>query len=173
MIPLKEVLISLGSNLGDRVGNIKKGIELLSSLPFKIEAISSLYETPPVGFESQNRFINAALIGRTSLSPFALLVEIKKIEALLGRKIIKKPFFYEDRKIDIDIIFYENEIIKTTVLMIPHPLAHLRAFVLKPACEIAPFWVHPILKVPLECLYLRLKKLNNLPTMINRGKIVL
>ncbi len=168
---LKKVLISLGSNLGDRAGNIKRAIKLLSSLPFKIESVSSLYENPPVGFESKNMFLNAVLVGRTFLSPFALLAEVKKIEALLGRKVVQENFFYEDREIDIDIIFYEDQIIKTPALMIPHPLAHLRAFVLKPACEVVPFWIHPVLKEPLEYLYQHLKKFNNLPTMINRGKI--
>jgi 2-amino-4-hydroxy-6-hydroxymethyldihydropteridine diphosphokinase len=173
MIGFKRVLISLGSNLGDRAGNIKRAIRLLSSLPFKVEAVSSLYENPPVGFESKNLFLNAVLVGRTPLSPFALLAEVKKIEAFFGRRVAKRFLFYEDREIDLDIIFYEDQVIKTPSLMIPHPLAHLRAFVLKPACEIDPFWVHPILKEPLEQLYQRLKKFNNLPPMIKRGKISL
>jgi len=168
----KEVVLSLGSNLGDRIQNIKKAIEKLSQLPFQITKISSFYRVPPIGFSSGNYFLNGVLVGKTHLPPLTLLVEIKKIEASLGRKIVLKRFSYTDRTIDIDIIFYENEIINNKFLIIPHPLLHLRIFVLKPACEIIPFWYHPVLKKPINLLYNELIKFNNVPPVQKIEKIL-
>jgi len=111
-----------------------------------------LYLTSPWGFDSSNLFFNLLLVGKTYLSPWALLFEIKKIEFLIGRK-PKKTKEYEDRIIDIDIIFYENEIIEGSALTIPHPRAHQRGFVIIPALELIPEWIHPVLKKSVKEIY--------------------
>jgi 2-amino-4-hydroxy-6-hydroxymethyldihydropteridine diphosphokinase len=111
-----------------------------------------LYLTSPWGFDSSNLFFNLLLVGKTFLSPWALLFEIKKIEFLIGRK-PKKTKEYEDRIIDIDIIFYENEIIEGSALTIPHPRAHQRGFVIIPALELIPEWIHPVLKKSVREIY--------------------
>jgi len=111
-----------------------------------------LYLTSPWGFDSSNLFFNLLLVGKTYLSPWALLFEIKKIEFLIGRK-PKKTKEYEDRIIDIDIIFYENEIIEGSALTIPHPRAHQRGFVIIPALELIPEWIHPVLKKSVREIY--------------------
>lgn len=92
------------------------------------------------------------LIGETPLSPWSLIFEIKKIESKMGRK-IKKKEVYEDRIIDIDIIFYENLVINSKTLSIPHPLMHKRKFVILPSLEIIPYWRHPVFKKTLKELY--------------------
>ncbi len=111
-----------------------------------------MYLTSPWGFDSSNLFFNLLLVGKTYLSPWALLFEIKKIEFLIGRK-PKKTKEYEDRIIDIDIIFYENEIIEGSALTIPHPRAHQRGFVIIPALELIPEWIHPVLKKSVKEIY--------------------
>ena len=111
-----------------------------------------MYLTSPWGFDSSNLFFNLLLVGKTYLSPWALLFEIKKIEFLIGRK-PKKTKEYEDRIIDIDIIFYENEIIEGSALTIPHPRAHQRGFVIIPALELIPEWIHPVLKKSVREIY--------------------
>ncbi len=92
------------------------------------------------------------LLGETSLSPWALIFEIKKIEAKMGRK-VKRKEKYEDRVIDIDIIFYENLIIESKSLTIPHPYMHKRDFVILPSLELIPQWVHPLLKKSIQEIY--------------------
>ena len=92
------------------------------------------------------------LLGETPLSPWALILEIKKIEAKMGRK-LRKEKLYEDRIIDIDIIFYENLIISSESLIIPHPHMHKREFVMLPSLEIAPSFLHPIFKKSIAELY--------------------
>ena len=125
--------------------------------------ISQIYFTSPWGFESKNEFLNMVLLARTFLSPWELLLTLKKIETKLGRKsvVLKSDFRkkrYEDRVIDIDIIFYENEIIKTKILRIPHPLTLERAFVLIPALEVAPNWIHPEVKKTLKEIFTEKQK---------------
>jgi 2-amino-4-hydroxy-6-hydroxymethyldihydropteridine diphosphokinase len=110
-----------------------------------ILALSGLYETPPWGFESDNNFLNVALGMDTSLSPVELLYLTKQIEREMGR-MPKSSDAYQDRLIDIDILLYENLILHTQELTLPHPLMHKRSFVLAPLASIAPDLVHPVLK---------------------------
>lgn len=135
---------------------MKKALQALKKLPLKIIKISKIYETKPWGFKSSNLFLNLILFGETPLSPWALIFEIKKIEAKMGRK-IKKEKLYEDRIIDIDIIFYEDLIINSESLTIPHPHMHERDFVIIPSFEVVPFWIHPIFKKSIAELYKELK----------------
>ena len=149
-----DLYLSLGSNQGDRRKNIEDAISLLNielGTPYK--AVSSFLETEPWGFESENGFYNIALTMESDLSPLDLLRETQRIEKELGRT-AKTTTEYADRVIDIDIIDYDNQIIKISqqstvnnLLTLPHPLMHLRNFVLYPLADIAPEWVHPILKL--------------------------
>lgn len=131
--------LGLGSNLGDRQGNLSQAIERLSRR-VRLERVSSLYETEPVGYLAQPRFLNAACRVSTDLSSWELLALAKEIEAGLGRV---PGFPNAPRQIDIDILFYGDQVIETTELTVPHPRLAERAFVLIPLAEIAPELVHP------------------------------
>ena len=117
---------------------------LLQSRVGEIVRKSSYYQSDAWGFESEHIFINIALCLQTELSPFELLKETQSIEKELGRT-EKTNNHYQDRTMDIDIIFYAQEIIKTPDLEIPHPKMHLRDFVLNPLNEIAADFMHPVL----------------------------
>ncbi len=136
---MAKVLISIGSNLGDRVRNCINALDEVSAFA-KITRVSSVYETEPVGNEDQPDFINCAAEIETALPPQELLKRLHGIEDKLGR-------IHGDRLgprlIDIDIIFYDDLIIDSEELQIPHVSAHARRFVLEPICEIDPWLVHP------------------------------
>ncbi len=146
-----KAVIAIGSNLGNRVDNVFNAINLLNNASIKVLKISKLYETEPWGFESENWFLNAACLVNTSLSPFELLLSLQNIEKNLGRT-QKTITSYSSRTIDLDIIFYENLIINTHKLIIPHPRLHLRNFVLYPLNDIVPDWQHPVLKLTVKQL---------------------
>jgi len=132
--------LSLGSNIGDREGNLKKAIKLLKENGVEIIKESSVYETEPMYYENQPKFLNQVIKIKTSLSPEELLSVINKIELKLKRerRIPKGP-----RTIDIDIIFFGDKIIETDSLKIPHPLMLERDFVVKPLLEIEENIIHP------------------------------
>jgi len=135
------VYLGLGSNLGDREQNISRAIDIMSHWA-NIKQISSYYETEPVGYTQQPRFLNAVCEATTSLSPDELLNVAKKIESALGRK--KNDFPNPPRIIDIDILFYADRTVESAQLSIPHPRLEERAFVLVPLAEIASGLVHPV-----------------------------
>ena len=137
---LIRVYLGLGSNLGDRQHNLARAVELLAE-KVSIEKLSSLYETEPIGYREQPWFLNAVCEATTSLTPEELLILAKEIEVALGRL---PSFSNAPRPMDIDILFYGNEIIHSTQLTIPHPRLEERAFVLLPLAEIAPDLVHPV-----------------------------
>lgn len=141
------IYLSLGSNLGDREKNLETALSELENEGVLILKKSSIYETAPWGYEKQPEFLNIAMEGLTLLGPYDLLKLIKEIESKMGRK---KTIKYGPRVIDIDIIFYNNIILKSKVLTIPHPLMHKREFVLKPLCEIVPDFIHPELKLSVK-----------------------
>lgn len=148
------VYLSLGSNLGDRVGYIQQATGLLAANPdINIVATSSFYESEPWQMDSDKWFVNAMMQITTTLLPEELLDECKRIEAFLGRKFDGVSEKYTDRNIDIDIIFYDNSMVKTDRLTIPHPLFHHRAFMLVPMLEIAEDFVHPLFNKTVEQLY--------------------
>jgi len=132
--------LGLGSNMGNRQDNLEKALELLSQR-LRIEKVSSIYDTEPVGNVNQPRFLNLVCQVYTSLIPIALLTLGKGIESKLGR-VSNKPNM--PRPIDIDILLYGNQIIETPELVIPHPRLTERAFVLIPLAQIAPDLVHPV-----------------------------
>ena len=133
------VYLGLGSNLGDRKQNLSQALGLLST-HVMIEKASSVYETEPVGYRNQPLYLNAVCRISTELNPKQLLRLAKKIEARLGRK---TSFANSPRPIDIDILFYDDEILTTKELTVPHLRLAERAFVLVPLAEIAPDLVHP------------------------------
>jgi 2-amino-4-hydroxy-6-hydroxymethyldihydropteridine diphosphokinase len=139
---MSNVYLGLGTNLGDRKQNINKAIEAIS-LKMSISKQSSLYETTAWGYTNQPDFLNQVIQVETNLSPLRLLNFLKKTEVELGRV---ENFRYGPRLIDIDILFYDDLINTTSCLQIPHPRIPERAFVLVPLNEIAPGYVHPVLK---------------------------
>ncbi len=131
--------LGLGSNLGDRKQNLAQALELVSQ-QVVVEQLSSIYETEPVGYKQQPLFLNAVCRISTKLSPEQLLGLAKDIEAKLGRI---PGFPNAPRLIDIDILFYGDEVVSSRELTIPHPHLAERAFVLVPLAEIAPGLIHP------------------------------
>ena len=135
------VFLGLGSNLGDRQNNLNLAIDFLKER-IKIEKASPVYDTAPVGNINQPRFLNMVLQISTRLPANTLLFMVKGIEAKLGRVPIDTP-----RPIDIDILFYDDQVINTPPqLIIPHPRLAERAFVLMPLADIAPDFIHPVSK---------------------------
>ena len=142
--PMKKAFLGLGSNLGNREEILSEAIKMIGESLGKIISTSSLYETEPWGFKSDLKFLNMVLCIETEHTPSGLIARILKIESQLGR--IRCESQNSSRKIDIDILLYDNEIIDEEALIIPHPRMHERKFVLVPLCEIAPEVVHPVLK---------------------------
>ena len=139
------VYLSLGSNKGDRIGYVQQAAGLLAALDdIKIIRTSAFYETEPWNMNTETWFVNAVLEIKTQLTPRNLLTECMRIETQLGRTKRNNPD-YEDRTMDIDILFYNNEIINEDNLIIPHKFVHLRAFILVPLLELIPDYVHPVL----------------------------
>ena len=134
--------LALGTNLGDRMDNLRRAIAALSP-SVKVTALSSVYETPPWGYADQPAFLNMALAAETDLEPLALIAFLKKLETDLGRK---KTFHNGPRLIDMDILFYDDLVFEQADLVIPHPRLHERAFVLVPLNDVAPDRMHPVLK---------------------------
>ena len=134
------VYLALGSNLGERLENLKEAIASLSP-QMMVKAKSHVYETPPWGYEDQPPFLNQVLKAQTYLQPEPLLKHIKRLEIALGRK---ASFPNGPRLIDIDILFYDDLVLNTPALNLPHPRLHERGFVLLPLMDIAPDLVHPL-----------------------------
>ena len=133
------IYLALGSNLGNRDNNLQNAREALP--PFvTIEKKSTIYETPPWGYTEQPPFLNQVVSGKTDLLPLELLAAIKKIESKLGRQ---KSFRFGPRSVDIDILLYDELILVTSTLVIPHPRMLQRGFVLVPLAEIAPKLIIP------------------------------
>lgn len=140
---MHKAFIALGSNLGDKRKNIEIAIEKIKEKGIKILKVSSIIETEPYGYKDQDSFLNAVCLVETSLDPFSLLRVLLNIEEEMGRK---RTFKWGPRNIDLDIIFYDDLVIESEELIIPHPDAHNRIFVMGPISEIEPDFVHPVLK---------------------------
>lgn len=138
------VYLGLGTNIGNRRGNLVKAAALLAERVGDILALSGFMETEPWGFESENLFLNAAIKMETPLTPDELLSATQAIEREMGRE-KKSDGTYHDRVIDIDILLYDNRVIEQPGLIVPHPLMQERLFVMAPLAEIAPFERHPLL----------------------------
>ncbi len=136
----KTVYLSLGSNVGDREGNLRAAIAALGGAAVRVTQVSSFYETEPVDFLDQAWFLNCAVEGETDVPAMELMRALRGIELRMGSK---KPVAKGPRLIDMDILLYGSETIDTKELRVPHPRMHLRRFVLVPLAEIAPQAVHP------------------------------
>ena len=144
----KTVYLSLGSNLGDREGNLKAAIKRLSELG-EVAAVSSFYETEPVEYTQQPWFLNCVVKLQTEKMPRQLLSQLLSLEQSMGRKRRAQqgtPRVKGPRTIDIDILLFGHSIVDTAGLTIPHPAMHERRFVLEPLAEIAPEERHPVFK---------------------------
>lgn len=142
--------IGIGSNLGDRAGNLLLAVRGLMEASFTVTKLSGIYETEPVEIESETNFLNmVAELRCESITPSQMMARMLRIEYLLGRKekSLKRP-----RTIDLDLLFYNHEQTETEFLTLPHPRLHLRNFVLVPMCEIAPTFVHPIFHKDIKTL---------------------
>ncbi len=137
-----EVALAIGGNLGDRAANLRDAVRRLIAGGVTVDAVSSLYETPPWGYADQPPFLNGALRGRTTLAPHDLLALAKRVEHELGRA---PSFRNAPRPVDIDIALYGDRVIDEPGLRVPHPGLPDRAFVLVPLAEIAGSWTHPTL----------------------------
>ncbi len=151
------VYLALGSNMGSRLVNLKAAVSNLTP-QMTVKKKSSVYETPPWGFEDQAAFLNQVVMAETYLEPEALLGHLKRLEAALGRV---PGFENGPRLIDIDILFFDDVIIDTASVAIPHPRLHKRAFVLVPLAEVAPELIHPVLR----------KSINELLEDVDRSEI--
>lgn len=147
-----NIFISLGSNEGDREGLLQQAIDSIRTYVGKVVRVSSTYEGDPIGFRSDKRFLNLCLELKTDGSPQQLLLKLEAIEVKLGR--LKPSIFseYTDRTIDLDIIFFDDVVVNTKDLIIPHNKMHLRRFVLEPLAELCPDFIHPVFKKSVKVL---------------------
>lgn len=134
---MKQAIIGLGSNIGERLANIQEAVAQLADNGCNILAKSRVYQTEPWGYKEQADFLNAAVLLETDASPQELLKITQGIEKNMGRD---KKFLNGPRNIDLDILVYEGQEINTEVLTVPHARLHQRLFVLKPLADIAPQW---------------------------------
>lgn len=150
---MSNVYLGLGTNLGDKVANLRAAVSQIEEKIGKVVSLSSFYETAPWGFASEHTFLNAAACVDTSLSPLEVLRCTQEIERRLGRTEKSEGGVYHDRIIDIDLLLYNKVVMHTPELVLPHPLMLERDFVMKPLVEIAPDVIHPVLGKKLsECI---------------------
>lgn len=150
--------IGIGSNLGDREGNIKRGLSLLEeNLHIQITDSSSFYNTEPVGYKDQDDFLNGVIKISTTLEAHDLMKSLHSIEQLIN---LQPRVKWGPRWIDLDMLFYDNLTIEEDNLIIPHPRLHERGFVLMPLVEIAPDLIHPRFKLTVKELLDRIEDRN-------------
>jgi 2-amino-4-hydroxy-6-hydroxymethyldihydropteridine diphosphokinase len=151
---MNEAYLILGGNIPDRMEYLNWAIHELKLLNIHIDAQSNIYETDAWGSNSHLAYLNLALKIRTEVEAQILLTQLHEIEEKLGRKRTSEAQ-YADRTVDIDILFFNNQLIKTDTLEIPHPRLHLRQFVLQPLLEIAHNYIHPVFEQTIEALFLQ------------------
>ena len=140
---MNKAYLLTGGNTGDRMYHLETAMQLISEHCGKILKSSPIYETAAWGMTDQQDFLNQVLLVETGLKAPLLMERILELEHMMGRVRSEK---YGPRKIDIDILFYNDEVIHTSSLIVPHPALHNRRFVLEPLNDLAPDLVHPVLK---------------------------
>lgn len=139
----RTAFIGVGSNLGEKAGQCRMAIERMDRIPgCRVVAVSPFFRSEPVGVDGQDWYVNAVIELRVGISARKLLEVLLAIEADMGRVRLKK---WDSRPIDLDILIFGEEIVDEEDLSIPHPLMHIRRFVLAPLAALAPAWVHPVL----------------------------
>jgi 2-amino-4-hydroxy-6-hydroxymethyldihydropteridine diphosphokinase len=140
---VNSVYIILGGNRGNRRKNLLLAHHMIGMEIGKIHRFSNIYETEPWGFKDSKTFLNQVVEIHTSLKPLQVLEKARIIEAVFGHR-LDNHVKYQPRRMDLDILFYNREIIHLPELIIPHPLLHERNFVLTPLCELAANFIHPV-----------------------------
>lgn len=148
------IILALGTNIGNKEQNLKTALEQLELHGIIVKQASKIYETEPLGPQNQDDYLNMAIDVETKLEPLELLQTLKKIEKNMGRE---KTIHWGPRIIDIDIIFYNDVVIESKELTIPHKEMHKRNFVLEPVIEITKDTIHPVLKKSIKTLQNELK----------------
>ncbi|QCX32882.1 2-amino-4-hydroxy-6-hydroxymethyldihydropteridine diphosphokinase [Caloramator sp. E03] len=154
---MNRVYVAFGSNIGDKNKNIKKAIEMMNARGLNVIKISQIYKTEPYGYTNQPEFLNGVLEALTDLDAMDVLYTLLNIEKDLGRV---REFKWGPRIIDLDILFFNDDVIDEKDLKVPHPDMQNREFVLKPLCEIAPNFMHPVLKKSVKDMLLELELKN-------------
>lgn len=148
--PTHQALVAFGANLGNTLKTLHLAAQSLQSISSSPPKISQLYYTAPHSAQPQPYYTNAAFLIQTTLQPHPLLHYLLQTEQACGRTRPGTPNCA--RTLDLDLLLYDDLICQHPTLTLPHPRMHLRNFVLIPACDIAPEWVHPLLKLPLQTL---------------------
>lgn len=141
---MEEVILSLGSNLGDRLANLRRVLDGLDAAGMQRERVSGVYETRPWGFIAPTSFYNIVAVYQAAIEPARVLELISSVESAMGRKRSAVAPGYESRIIDIDILFFGSRIINESELIVPHPRMAERNFVLQPLAALMPEKVHPL-----------------------------
>ena len=148
--PSYEIYLGLGSNLGNRLDNLRTAVKNLENHHVYPKLFSSLYETPPWGYSDQPDFLNATISATTHLNADEILTTVKLIESHMGRT--KNNMRWQERLIDIDILLIQEQVINSPDLQVPHSYLHERSFVLVPLAEISPTIIHPKIGLRIESL---------------------
>jgi len=147
---MNKVYLLLGSNMGNSFDLLEKALQGIETKIGTIECRSAIYKTEPWGFDTTQYFLNMVILCKTNLSADQILDKIKSIELNLGR--VRTNTHYTSRTMDIDILFYNNDMVESPNLTIPHPLLHQRKFTLEPLNEIAAQFIHPVFKLSVDNL---------------------
>lgn len=142
----ETVFILVGSNVGERESLMNQAIERMNGICGRVVAKSPVYESEPWGFESENWFLNQVVKMETQFGPDELMKRLLAIELELGRDRVTPHEGYVSRPMDLDILYFGNQVIETEYVTAPHPRLHLRRFTLMPLCDLCPEMVHPRLK---------------------------
>ena len=146
---MKKAVIALGSNIGDTLANLKEAVAMLEDDGCNVLSVSRLYQTEPWGYADQDDFLNGCLELETLLTPHELLEVLHKAEQQEKRE---RLIHWGPRTLDLDLLFYDDEILESPELVVPHPEIEKRTFVLEPLAQIAPWKVHPVLKKRIKTL---------------------
>lgn len=167
---MARIILGLGSNLGDRLEHLQFAVNEISNFT-DIDKISSVYETPPFEMEAEFNFLNICISGVTELSPEDLLAKCQLLERERGRIKTAGATVYESRPLDIDILYYDDRIISSKELQVPHPELHKRRFVLEPLSEILSEHFDPLRKLKISELVTKLEDNSTIHKIVQRIEV--